>query len=598
MQVPTPISTDQLTQLNQLTASWSQEQLIWSSGYLAGRAGMGAAAGAEQAATTTAMSAPPLTILVGSQTGNGEKLAEKLLAKAQAKQLNVTLKNMGDYKKSELKKEKHVLLIASTHGEGDPPDTALELHEFIFSKRAPDLSGLSYSVLSLGDTSYEHFCKTGRDFDEQFRKLGATAVVPRKDCDLDYEADAEAWMEAALAAMAPALTPADTGVTVTTGVAAAPAAPAWSKSKPFMATLLETVDLNGRGSAKRTLHMELSLEGSGLTYAPGDAIGILPNNQASVVAGVAEQLGVSVESPVQLPDGSKTTFGMALTREFEITILTRPVLQRYQELCQASELAHLLLPEQNKELLNWIDGRDLIDLLKAYPVKGILPQDLIPVLRKLPPRLYSLASSLEAHPEEAHITVGVVTYTAHDRERYGVCSTYLNDLEPDAQIPVYIHENRNFKLPADPQTPVIMVGPGTGVAPFRAFLEEREEADATGPNWLFFGDQHFTTDFLYQTELLKYHKDGLLTRLDVAFSRDQDHKVYVQHRMQEQAAELYRWIAEGAMIYVCGDANRMAPDVHETLIQIISEQGGKSREEAEEYVKTMLKEKRYQRDTY
>lgn len=562
---------------------------------------MGLAPGTAQPSTVVASTdAPPLTILYGSQTGNGEKLAEKLLAKAQAKKINATLKNMADYKKNDLKKEKHMLLVVSTHGEGDPPDTALELHEFIFSKRAPALSGLSYSVLALGDTSYEHFCKTGRDFDEQFRKLGATAVVPRQDCDVDYDTDANAWMEAALTAMAPALASAVGTVVEVTAPApqAATAVSTWSKTNPFMSTLLETVNLNGQGSAKRTLHMELSLEGSGITYAPGDAIGILPQNRASVVAGVAEQLGVSVQSPVLLPDGRKSTFGQALTQEYEITILTRPVLQRYQELCQASELATLLQPEQNQALQDWIYGRDLIDLLKTYPLKGLLPQDLLPVLRKLPPRLYSLASSLEAHPDEAHITVGVVTYTSLDRERYGVCSTHLNDLQPESKIPVYIHENRNFKLPADPQTPIIMVGPGTGVAPFRAFLEEREAVGATGANWLFFGDQHFTTDFLYQTELLKYHKDGLLTRLDVAFSRDQDHKIYVQHRMQEQAAELYRWIAEGAILYVCGDANRMAPDVHETLIGIISEQGGKSREQAEEYVKTMLKEKRYQRDTY
>ena len=588
-----PLTPDQIQKVEELTGTLRPDQIMWLSGYLAGVAG----GVASPAPSAQAPGGPALTILYGSQTGNGEKLAEKLHAKAIEQGYRAHLKSMSDYKKNELKKEENLLLILSTHGEGDPPDTALDLHEFIHSKRAPSLEGLHYSVLALGDTSYEFFCKTGQDFDNQLKKLGATPLYERKDCDVDYEDDAEAWMDGALQAFAAVLNVAPVSASSARVAAAVPPQPTWTKSNPFMASILERINLNGRGSEKETLHIELSLEDSGLTYQPGDSIGILPNNRPDLVFSLIELLGEDPESPVTIPDG-EVTLREALTRHYEITVLTRPVVQKYAALSEARELQDLLANGRNKDLMAWSDGRDLIDMLRAYPVKGLTGQALVDILRKLPPRLYSIASSLEAHPEEAHLTVSIVRYAQHGRDRYGVCSNYLGDLEEDAQIPVYVHENRNFKLPSDPQAPVIMIGPGTGVAPFRAFIEEREARGASGPNWLFFGDQHFTTDFLYQTDLLKYHKDGILKRLDVAFSRDQEHKVYVQHRMKEQAQELFRWIDEGAYVYVCGDANRMAHDVHAALLAIIAEQGGKSTEDAEEFMRQMIKEKRYQRDTY
>ena len=595
-----PISARKMQQLNAFTEGLTPAQLAWASGYLAGLGQLGQPGAGMAAASTATASGPALSILFGSQTGNGEKLAELLQQRATERGYATVLKNLADYKKSELKKEEHLLLIMSTHGEGDPPDTALELHEFIFSKRAPDLSKLKYSVLALGDTSYEHFCKTGRDFDEQFKKLGATEVYNRQDCDVDYEAAADEWMQGALDALAPHLQTNNGAASVTT--ATIPLAPSptvqWSKSNPFMATMLERVNLNGRGSAKETLHIELSLEDSGLTYAPGDALGILPNNRPDLVFAVIELLDLDPETPVSIGKDESCTLREALTRHYELTVLTRPVVQRYTEWVQAQELLSLLETGKNKQFMAWAEGRDVIDLIKEFPPTGLTAQALVELLRKLPPRLYSIASSLAAHPDEVHLTVATVRYQAHGRDRFGVCSNYLGDLDDDALIPVYMHENRNFKLPTDDAAPVIMIGPGTGIAPFRAFLEEREVRGATGKNWLFFGDQHFTTDFLYQTELLKYHKDGILNRLDVAFSRDQAHKVYVQHRMQEQAATLYEWLQEGAYLYVCGDANRMAPDVHETLIRVLSEQGGQSSEEAEAVVKQMIKDKRYQRDTY
>lgn len=589
-----PLTPEQISKVEELTGTLRPDQIMWLSGYLAGVAG-GVVSTTPPPAQ--APDGPALTILYGSQTGNGEKLAEKLHAKAIAQGYRAHLKSMGDYKKNELKKEENLLLILSTHGEGDPPDTALDLHEFIFSKRAPSLENLNYSVLALGDTSYEFYCKTGRDFDEQLKKLGASALYERQDCDVDYEDDAEKWMNGALAAFAKVLNVVPASGSPGRIAVPVPAQPTWSKSRPFMASILERINLNGRGSAKETLHIELSLEDSGLTYAPGDSIGILPNNRPDLVFSLIELLGENPETMVTIPDG-EVTLREALTRHYEITVLTRPVVQKYAALSEAHDLQELLADGRNKDLMAWSDGRDLIDMLKAYPVKGLTGQGLVDILRKLPPRLYSIASSFEAHPDEAHITVSVVRYALHGRDRYGVCSNYLGDLEEDVQIPVYIHDNPNFKLPSDPQAPVVMIGPGTGVAPFRAFIEEREAQGAGGPNWLFFGDQHFTTDFLYQTDLQKFHKDGVLTRLNVAFSRDQAEKVYVQHRMNEEAQELFRWIDEGAYVYVCGDANHMAHDVHATLIDIIAKQGGKTAEDAQEFVKQMIKDKRYQRDTY
>jgi len=583
-----PLPADRLAKLTEVAAGLPPDQLLWASGYLAGLAG-----GQVPVAAVPA-GGPVLTILYGSQTGNGEKLAEKLAEKARGRGYPVSLRNLSDYKKSDLKNERNLLLIMSTHGEGDPPDTALELHEFVYSKRAPKMEGLRYSVLALGDTSYEHFCKTGKDFDEKFSQLGGVAVFPRQDCDVDYDDDAERWMEGSLDAFSDLLTVTST---ITVAQPAVISKTSYTAKNPFHAPILERVNLNGRGSAKRTYHIELSLEGSGITYAPGDALGVLPVNRPPLVAELIEQLGASGDLVVNVGEES-VTLEAALSTRFEITTLTRPMLQKYADLCGSDQLKQLLADGRHADLVAWTDGRDVLDLLRAYPVTGLSPQALVDSLRKLPPRLYSIASSLAAHPDEVHLTVGVVEYETYGRQRHGVCSNYLYDVSEEVSVPVYVHENRNFRLPADPGTPVIMVGPGTGVAPFRAFLEEREAIGATGPNWLFFGDQHFTTDFLYQIELQKFHKDGLLTRLDVAFSRDQKEKVYVQHRLQEHAAEVFRWLQEGASVYVCGDANRMAPDVHAALADIIAKQGGKSAEDAEAELKQMIKDKRYQRDTY
>lgn len=587
-----PFLPEQLQRIQAAIGELRPDQLLWLSGYLAGRA-----AGDAPVAPVAHSTGPTLTILFGSQTGNGEELARQLAERAQERGFAPDLKNIADYNKSALKKEKLLLLIMSTHGEGDPPDTAQELHEFLHSKRAPDLSGMRYAVLSLGDTSYEHFCKTGRDFDERFAALGAVRLHDRKDCDVDYEADAAEWMEGVLTALGPLLTTPTGTATPASSLTPPPTKPAWSKKNPFMAPILERVNLNGRGSGKTTFHIECALEGSGLQYTPGDAVGILPQNRPDLVFALIEALGEQPDTPVQTAMG-ECPLHEALTRQYDITTLTRPVLTKYAVHCDAPALHELLADDQHKQLIAWTSGRDVLDLLQCWPVPGLTAQALIDLLRKLPPRLYSISSSLEAHPDEVHMTVAVVNYETHGRNRSGVCSNYLADLDDEASIPIYIHENRNFRLPADPSAPIIMIGPGTGVAPFRAFIEERQAHGAAGDNWLFYGDRHFNTDFMYQTELLKYQREGILTRLSVAFSRDQAEKRYVQHVMREEAAELYRWIEQGAYIYVCGDAEQMAPAVHQTLIEIIAEQGAKDKAAAEEYLKQCIKSKRYQRDTY
>ncbi|MBU0677073.1 MAG: assimilatory sulfite reductase (NADPH) flavoprotein subunit [Verrucomicrobia bacterium] len=539
-----------------------------------------------------------LTILYGSQTGNGKGVARQAMARAAELGLPAKLKDMGDYKMSELKKEKNLMVVVSTHGEGDPPDPAIELHEFLHGKRAPKLEGVNYSVLALGDSSYAEYCQTGADFDERLDALGATRLIDRVDCDVDFEDAAEEWIEKSLEAFVDKVDMSGPAGGVPTFVPVAAPKTTFNKKNPFNASLLEMINLNGAGSAKETWHVEVSLEGSGLTYQPGDSLGVFPTNPPEVVSALINALGLNPDVKVEAPTG-EATLKDALSHSYEITLITRPVAHKYAELSRAGKLTKLLGDDRKDEFQEYIYGRDLIDLVNEFPVAGVSAQEFVGILRKLPPRLYSLASSLHVHPDEAHLTVAAVRFHSHGRGRKGVCSTYFADrIDEETEIPVYVDTNENFKMPVDPATPMIMVGPGTGVAPFRAFLEEREALGGTGRNWLFFGDQHFTTDFLYQIEWQRFLKDGILERMDVAFSRDQTQKIYVQHRMLERARDLYAWIEEGATLYVCGDESRMAHDVHEALVQIVANEGEKSREDAESYVKDLQKTKRYQRDVY
>lgn len=600
-----PLNAEQAEQLNRLIESLTPTQATWISGYLAGiNASMaeGAVPQPQAQPAPAASESATLTILYGSQTGNAEEIAEQLAARAASRGLAASAIDMADYKPKDLKKEKNLLILVSTHGEGDPPDNAEELHEFIYGKKAPKLEGVKYSVLALGDTSYEHFCQTGKDFDTRLAELGAERVHERVDCDVDYDDDAEGWIEAVVETFGKELE--DSGEshpTVTPMPGAAPAAASgqdtYTRKNPYQAEVLSNIVLNGRGSQKEVRHIELNTEDSGLSWEPGDSLGIIPSNDPAVVDELIGALDLNPDETVTGLDG-EVPLHEALTSQYEITTLTRPFIEKYAHLAESEKLDKLLADDARDELVAYMDGRHLVDLVEDFPIK-LAGADFVRLLRKLPPRLYSIASSHRANPDEVHLTVAAVRYETHGRKRVGVASTQLADrVGEDGTVPVYVDRNKNFKLPSDPDAPIIMVGPGTGVAPFRAFLEEREETDAGGKNWLFFGAQHFLTDFYYQTDWLRWRKDGLLTRVDVAFSRDQKDKLYVQHRLRERAKDVYAWLEEGAYIYVCGDANAMAHDVHEALTDIVAEQGGKDADAAAEYVKRLQKEKRYQRDVY
>lgn len=601
--VNSPFSQEQADLLNQLLPTLTESQKIWLTGYLAASQSAAATAAPEApAAQPSTESAPQpvskeVTILFGSQTGNSQGLAKQAGKTLEEKGFQVNVASMNDFKPNQLKKIQNLLIVVSTHGEGEPPDSALTFHEFLHGRRAPKLDDLRFSVLALGDSSYEFFCQTGKEFDQRLEELGGTRIHPRVDCDLDYDDPAAEWLDGVISG----LSEAQGANSAPTQAAAAPASgeSAYSRKNPFKAEVLENLNLNGRGSNKETRHLELSLEGSGLTYAPGDSLGIYPENDPVLVGLLIKEMNWDPEEIVTVnKQGDVRPLKEALTSHFEITVLTKPLLEQAAKLSANQDLTELL-STGNEKLKEFIEGRDLLDLVQTYGPWSGSAQDFISILRKMPARLYSIASSLSANPDEVHLTIGAVRYQTHGRDRSGVCSILCSErLEPGDTLPIYIQHNENFKLPENPETPIIMVGPGTGIAPFRSFIQEREEAGADGKSWLFFGDQHFVTDFLYQTEWQQWLKDGVLTKMDVAFSRDTEEKVYVQHRMLEASKELYEWLEQGAVVYICGDEKHMAHDVHMTLIDIIEKEGQMSREKAEQYLADMQQQKRYQRDVY
>ncbi|MFE4522223.1 assimilatory sulfite reductase (NADPH) flavoprotein subunit [Cytobacillus firmus] len=594
-----PFNQEQTELLNRLLPTLTETQSLWLSGYLAAvqSSSLQAAPAVEERPAPAGVPSIPkeVTILFGSQTGNAQNLAKKAGKTLEEKGFQVTVSSMSDFKPNNLKKVKNLLIVVSTHGEGDPPDNALTFHEFIHGKRAPKLEDFRFSVLALGDSSYEFFCQTGKDFDKRLEELGGTRIAPRIDCDLDFDEPAAEWVEAVLSGLSEGESSSQSPSAASVS-AAAPAESVYSRSNPFRAEVLENINLNGRGSNKETRHLEISLEGSGLTYQPGDSLGVYPENDPELVDLLLTEMNWDPEETVRVKDET-VSLKEALTAHFEITVLTKPLVEKAAKFSGNDELHQLV--SNSTQLKAYIDGRDLIDLVRDFKPWNSTAQEFISILRKMPARLYSISSSFEANPDEVHLTIGAVRYDAHGRERKGVCSILCAErLQPGDTLPVFIQHNENFKLPENPDTPIIMVGPGTGIAPFRSFMQEREESGAEGKSWLFFGDQHFVTDFLYQTEWHKWLKDGVLSKMDVAFSRDGDEKVYVQHRMQENSRELFQWLEEGAAVYICGDEKNMAHDVHNTLIDIIEKEGGMSREQAAEYLADMQKNKRYQRDVY
>ncbi|WP_413381025.1 assimilatory sulfite reductase (NADPH) flavoprotein subunit [Alkalihalobacillus sp. 1P02AB] len=609
-----PFNQEQVELLNQLLPTLTESQKAWLSGYIAASQSQEVSGGVstDQTAVPTASTVPEVnvtpiskevTILFGSQTGNAQSLAKQTKQALSEQGFDVTLSSMNDFKPNSLKKVQNLLILVSTHGEGDPPDTAISFHEFLHGKRAPKLDGLSFSVLSLGDSSYEFFCQTGKEFDQKLEELGGKRIHARVDCDLDFDEPAAEWITGVVQAFneATSVKQSPSGsLAETSSLTATTQASTYSRTNPFQAEVLENINLNGQGSNKETRHLEISLEGSGLTYKPGDSLGIIPKNDPKLVDLLLGELQWSEDEIVTInKQGDVLPLKEALISYFEMTVLTKPLLENLAKLSANEELHSLLAPENKDKLKDYLNGRDLLDVVQDYgPFSGSI-QDFVANLRKIPGRLYSIASSLEANPEEVHLTIGAVRYESFGRKRNGVCSILCSErIEPGDTLPVYIQSNDNFKLPENPDTPIIMVGPGTGVAPFRAFMQEREEIGATGKSWLFFGDQHFVTDFLYQIEWQGWLKDETLTKMDVAFSRDKAEKVYVQHRMLEHSKELFSWLEEGAVVYICGDEKNMAHDVHETLISIIEKEGRLSKTAAQEYLANMQQQKRYQRDVY
>lgn len=592
-----PFNQEQTELLNRLLPTFTESQKVWLSGYLAGAAQspIPSVLGMPSQQTADGTASKEVTILYGSQTGNARGLAKKASSTLEGKGFQVTVSAMSDFKPNNIKKVKNILIIVSTHGEGDPPDNALTFHEFLHGKRAPKLEELNFSVLSLGDSSYEFFCQTGKQFDARLEELGGTRLYPRFDCDLDYDEPAAEWLEGIISSLGEA----KGGIPALTQAASTQTAEStYSRTNPFRAEVLDNLNLNGRGSNKETRHLELSLEGSGISFQPGDSLGIYPENDPELVSLLLEELKWNPEESVSInKQGEVLSLKDALTTYYEITTLTKPLLEKAAKLTANSDLEELL--KDSEKVKAYLEGHDLLDVVREFGPVNSSPQEFVSILRKMPARLYSIASSLTANPDEVHLTIGAVRYHAHGRDRKGVCSIFTADrLQSGDNVPIYIQHNENFKLPVNPETPIIMVGPGTGVAPFRSFMQEREEVGAEGKSWMFFGDQHFVTDFLYQTEWQKWLKDGVLTRMDVAFSRDTAEKVYVQHRMLEQSKELFQWLQAGAVVYICGDEKHMAHDVHQTLIGIIEKEGSLSREEAEAYLADMQQQKRYQRDVY
>ncbi len=567
-------------------APFTPEQRAWLSNFLSellvGNANTANARGPSE----------PVTILFGTQTGTAESLAKKLSKQLAKKNFEATACNMADYDRARLASEKNLLLIVSTYGDGEPPDSALEFHGWLMGDGAPRLENTKFSVLALGDSSYPDFCQCGIEFDTRLEALGATRIANRVDVDVDVDEPYAVWSAAVIAALGPSV-----------AVQAVPAIDddddaetGYSKKNPFASSVLKNFNLH-TGGDKRTHHIEFSLDGSGLEYEVGDALGVMPVNPAHVVDEILANLPFK-PGEVMLPDGSEVSLRDALLRHYDIGTLNKPLIQKWQARSGSPFLRSLVVADDRTHYDDFCWGRELIDLVIDHPADFGDSEEFVSTLRPLQPRLYSIASSSKSHPGEVHLCVSVVSYQTHGRQRGGICSTFLADRLGGVKPGVYVHSNNAFRLPADSSTPVIMVGPGTGIAPFRAFLEEREATSASGKNWLFFGNPHQATDFLYEKELTAWHESGLLTKLDTAWSRDQKEKIYVQHLMLQQGAELWKWIEDGAAFYVCGDASRMAKDVDAALLEIAKTHGKLDDAQADAAIAELKKQKRYLRDVY
>jgi len=585
-----PLDSAQTEKVQDALNGLTSAQLQWVSGYVAGLA---AAQGTAQSAFIEPATDPDntLTILYGSQTGNGRGVAEELEQKASANGFAVRLLSLADYKPANIKRESFVSLVISTHGEGDPPDDAELFHEFLLSDKVPKLESLKFTVLALGDSSYLNYCQTGRELDARLEELGAERIVPIVECDLDYEDSASRWSEDVLKVLPDELA----NVAEVPRLHAVKPLATYNKRRPFEAEVLTNQKITGVNSSKDVRHIELSIEGSGLSYEPGDSLAVIAKNPPQLIEELLGTLGFSGHEEVTIK-GSTMPISDALRTELEITAPNLGFLRTYAELSKSEELEALLNSES--QLAEFLDTRQIIDIVREFPT-SLSAAEFAGSLRKLMPRSYSIASSSLANPDEVHLTVAAVSYEAFGTQHWGAASTMLADrIAEGDKVSVYVEVNPRFRLPADGQTPMIMIGPGTGVAPFRAFVEQRAELGHAGKTWLFFGDRTFHSDFLYQLEWQRFLKHGVLSRMDVAFSRDQADKIYVQHRIAENAAEIWAWLQQGAILYVCGDAKQMAGDVHDALLDVLIIEAGYDAVSAENYLKDLRRAGRYQRDVY
>jgi sulfite reductase (NADPH) flavoprotein alpha-component len=556
--------------VQELVAGSQTEELIWLNGYIAGLLD-GKRGQQPQELAPVKPSVNKITIAFGTETGNSKKLASSFAAKAKKVGINAKIVDLNQYRLNDLQKEEYFISIVSTHGDGEPPAAAKKFFDHIHANGLK-LEKMNYGVLALGDTSYPLFCKAGEQVDLQLNKMGAQRLVPLQKCDTDFEADAEAWFDQVLKQL------------TTSSAPAAPAAlPAVKKStgkKIYTGTVLASVNLNDQGSNKETYHIEI--EADGVDYLPGDALGIIPENPARKVESIISVLDVDADKKYRFRNEDYTAFDL-LKKKLEIVYLPERVVKAYALLVNQDIPATRI---------------SLLDLLKIYPLKSSDDfQQLVDILEPIAPRLYSISSSPEAHTGEVHITVARDKFSVNDELKFGLCSNYLSQFEVGQEVQFYIHKNNQFRLPEDDKD-VIMIGPGTGIAPFRSFIAHRDATGAAGKNWLFFGDQQFVTDFLYQTEIQNWVETGSLSKIDLAFSRDQEEKVYVQHKLKKNGREVYDWLKDGASVYVCGTREPMSVDVENTLAEIIQTHGNKKQEEAIDFINQLKNEGRYLKDVY
>ena len=590
-----PLPAELSAQLSAL----SPTQLAWLSGYCWAQSQGTAAPLPEVSAVQPAPAARRVTVLSASQTGNARRVAEQLHAGLKAAGVEARLTGAGDFKSKTLPDEDIVLLVTSTQGEGEPPEEALPLYKFLSGKKAPDLSKLTFAVLGLGDSSYPKFCQAGKDFDAKLSGLGAGRLADLALCDLEFQAAADAWVAAVVPKVAELCTqsaaPTPTAQTAAASDGGEPVQ-SYTKERPYTAALSVRQKITSRTAEKDVEHIEIDLSGSGIRYKAGDALGIWPVNAPELVKEILDLNNLSGNEAVKLADGSETDIQTALSEAADITQNTPAFVRQYAELSDNAELKDIAA--DNAKLDAYLAATPPVGVLAANP-HPLDAQTLLGLFRAQTPRLYSIASAQDEVGEEVHLTVGVVRFDHHGNTYTGAASGYIGArLEEGGEVRVFIEPNPHFRLPENGDTPVIMIGAGTGIAPFRAFMQQRSANGDGGKNWLFFGNQRLADDFLYQLEWVDFRKDGLLTRADLAWSRQGEHKVYVQHKIAEHAAEVWNWLQQGAHVYVCGDATRMARDVEEALLEVIAGQGKLSRDEAEDYLNDMREDKRYQRDVY